>query len=45
MKASNLWIRTSPFLLALLLGLVSSNANPVSSQPQGEGAREAGVRR
>ena len=43
MKAPNLWIRTSPFLLALLLGLAGWNANPVSSQPQGEGGFQAYV--
>jgi pimeloyl-ACP methyl ester carboxylesterase len=37
MNARSFWIRITPFLLALLLGLAGWNASPVSSQPQGEG--------
>jgi hypothetical protein len=32
MKATNLWIRTTPFLLALVLGLLNWTVDPVSSQ-------------
>ncbi len=37
MKAINLWIRITPFLLALVLGLLNRTVDPVSSQPQGQG--------
>ena len=41
MKAPHVWIRIAPFLLALLLGLAGWNANPVSSQREGEGGLQA----
>ena len=37
MKATNLLIRISPFLLALLLGTLGPTGTLVSSQPQGQG--------
>ena len=37
MKATNLWMRTTPFLLALLLGLLNWTAEPVSAQAESDG--------